>query len=156
MNSPVFWDIRVCGPLKFNWRYGGACRLYHQGRRIGDARNRHEVIKQTPIWYSLHVYVFQRTAWHYIAENGTLDDNRCANLLSFLKVWFLFSENATLCQQFLFVCPRQMKVCHIKFQRWLWNDMWNKRRSRFMALWNNVVWNRNFSLTFCGSLCYRI
>jgi hypothetical protein len=30
MTSPVFWDITLCSPLKFNKRLGGTCHLLLQ------------------------------------------------------------------------------------------------------------------------------
>jgi hypothetical protein len=40
MKSSVFWDIPPCSPLKVDRRFGGTYRLYHQGRRMNQARNR--------------------------------------------------------------------------------------------------------------------
>jgi hypothetical protein len=34
----IFWDITPCSPLKVNLRFGGACRLHLQSRRIRRAR----------------------------------------------------------------------------------------------------------------------
>jgi hypothetical protein len=45
-------------------------------------------------------YAFQRTARRYITEDKTPHNNRCENLLSFLNVLFLISENATSRQYF--------------------------------------------------------
>jgi hypothetical protein len=42
MNSPVFWDIRPCGPLKVSRRFGRTCRLHLQGRKMSQTRNEHE------------------------------------------------------------------------------------------------------------------
>jgi hypothetical protein len=42
MKTSVFWDITPCNPLKVGRRFGGTCRLHHQGRRISQARNQHE------------------------------------------------------------------------------------------------------------------
>jgi hypothetical protein len=46
MNSPIFWHIRFCSPLKVNRRFGGIFFLL-QGRRISQARNRHGTDRQT-------------------------------------------------------------------------------------------------------------
>jgi hypothetical protein len=37
MKKFIFWDIAPCGPLKVNPRFGGICRLHHQGRGISPA-----------------------------------------------------------------------------------------------------------------------
>jgi hypothetical protein len=42
IESIVFWSITACSPLKVNWRFGGACDLHLQGRRIRQARNQCE------------------------------------------------------------------------------------------------------------------
>jgi hypothetical protein len=39
MKSYIFCDITSCSPLKVNRRFGGACCLHLQGRRISEARN---------------------------------------------------------------------------------------------------------------------
>jgi hypothetical protein len=41
MKFSVFWNITLCSPLKVNRRFGGACRLHIQGRKIIQARNQH-------------------------------------------------------------------------------------------------------------------
>jgi hypothetical protein len=41
--TSIFCDITPCSPLKVNLRFGGACRLHLQGRRISQARNQHKV-----------------------------------------------------------------------------------------------------------------
>jgi hypothetical protein len=38
MKNSIFWDITSCSLLKVNRRFGGACRLHLQGRRIRQAR----------------------------------------------------------------------------------------------------------------------
>jgi hypothetical protein len=42
MTSSVFRGITPYGPLKVNRRFGEACRLHCQGRRISQARNQRE------------------------------------------------------------------------------------------------------------------
>jgi hypothetical protein len=37
MKSSIFWDVTLCSPLKVNRRFGGTCRLHHQGQRINRA-----------------------------------------------------------------------------------------------------------------------
>jgi hypothetical protein len=34
MESSILWDITPCILLNFNWRFGGTCRLYLQGRAL--------------------------------------------------------------------------------------------------------------------------
>jgi hypothetical protein len=41
MNS-VFWDRALCSPLKISLYFRRICSLHLQGRRINQARNRHE------------------------------------------------------------------------------------------------------------------
>jgi hypothetical protein len=38
LRSSIFWDIKPCGLLKVNRRFGGTYRLYLQGLRIREAR----------------------------------------------------------------------------------------------------------------------
>jgi hypothetical protein len=38
----IFWDIRLCGPLKVNRRFGVVFRLRLQRPKISQARNQHE------------------------------------------------------------------------------------------------------------------
>jgi hypothetical protein len=42
IEKSVFWDIKLCGPLKVSHCFGGTCCLHLQGRRINQARNQHE------------------------------------------------------------------------------------------------------------------
>jgi hypothetical protein len=42
MKSPIFWDIRPCGPSKVNRRFGGTYRLHLQGRRISRESNQRD------------------------------------------------------------------------------------------------------------------
>jgi hypothetical protein len=38
MKSAVFWDVTACGSCK-NQRFGGTCRLHHQGYKNRRVRN---------------------------------------------------------------------------------------------------------------------
>jgi hypothetical protein len=87
MNSSIFWHITPYSPLKVNWRFGGTCRLYFQGRAISWSRNERTLFFP-PVFTSvscsalaLKVKVtcssessveFQRTTRRYIAEVRTL------------------------------------------------------------------------------------
>jgi hypothetical protein len=42
IKSSLFWYIPLRSQLKVNWTLGGICRLYHQSRRIWEARNQNE------------------------------------------------------------------------------------------------------------------
>jgi hypothetical protein len=43
MKSSIFWDIKLCSPLKYNRRFGGTCRLLPQSIRITQGtRNQHK------------------------------------------------------------------------------------------------------------------
>jgi hypothetical protein len=42
MKRSVFWSVRPCSLLKVNRRFGGACCIHLQGRRINRARNQYE------------------------------------------------------------------------------------------------------------------
>jgi hypothetical protein len=41
-NQYIFLDTTPCSPLKTNQCFGGTCPLHLEGRRINQARNRHE------------------------------------------------------------------------------------------------------------------
>jgi hypothetical protein len=43
LNTPIFWDITPCSPLKVNRRFGGTCRLNIQGERIIQTRNQYKL-----------------------------------------------------------------------------------------------------------------
>jgi hypothetical protein len=60
-----FWTITSCIPLKVYRRFGGACRLHLQGRRINQARN-----LRGSRWVETSVE-FQRTTRPYIPEDRT-------------------------------------------------------------------------------------
>jgi hypothetical protein len=67
MKSTVFWDITPCGPLKFNRRFRGTCRLHFQGR-ISQARYQHEsrwnggsdMFLQNVVWVSAKGVIYQK------------------------------------------------------------------------------------------------
>jgi hypothetical protein len=76
MKTSIFWDITPRSPLKANTSFGGTRRLRLQGRRISQARNRHQSrwqAKQMGESCSSETSVdFQRNRGRYIAENRTL------------------------------------------------------------------------------------
>jgi hypothetical protein len=39
MKNSIFWDVKLCGPLKVNGSFGGTCRLHLQCRSISQVRN---------------------------------------------------------------------------------------------------------------------
>jgi hypothetical protein len=67
MNS-FSWDITSCIPLNVNRRFGRKCRLQLQSRRMNQARNYHEGVRE-----QMSVD-FQRTARRYISKGRTLQD----------------------------------------------------------------------------------
>jgi hypothetical protein len=92
MNSSIFWDTTSCSPSKFNWRFGGTCRLHLQSRRINQARNRQEAGSKHGDYFKLVSCLayfsnlkteatcssetsndFQRTTRCYIPEDITLN-----------------------------------------------------------------------------------
>jgi hypothetical protein len=83
MKSSIFWDITTCGSLKVNRRFGRACRLHLQGRRISRARNQGEsrwhagfllglTLKMEATCSSETSVNFQWTIWSYIPADRTL------------------------------------------------------------------------------------
>jgi hypothetical protein len=61
LKSSVFWDITVCGLMKINQRFGGTCRLDHQGRRIKQARTQKEACSKQSLIHAgfLHDLLFR-------------------------------------------------------------------------------------------------
>jgi hypothetical protein len=61
MNSPIFWDITLCSPLKVNRSSGGTCRLHLQGlgtihsRNLYRAYNKNSLIVVFWLVYSSYV-----------------------------------------------------------------------------------------------------
>jgi hypothetical protein len=43
LNSPVFWVITPCSPLKVNRHFEGTCGLHLHGWRVSQTRKQHEV-----------------------------------------------------------------------------------------------------------------
>jgi hypothetical protein len=43
----ILWDLTPYSPFKINRLFGGICRLNLRVRRISQARNQHEVSKQS-------------------------------------------------------------------------------------------------------------
>jgi hypothetical protein len=92
----IFWDIKLCSPLKVNRRFGGQCSLYLQGRRISQGRNQSEsrcdscfllgfssTLKMEAICSSETSVEFQQTTRRYFPEDITLHNYCCENLKSY-------------------------------------------------------------------------
>jgi hypothetical protein len=83
IKSAIFWDITPCRRLKVNVHFEGKYRLHFLGRRITPVLATCFTLVTCLAYYStLKVEVtcfsetsvdFQRTARHYIPEDGTLD-----------------------------------------------------------------------------------
>jgi hypothetical protein len=86
MKSTIFQDITLCSLLKVNRHFRRTCRPHLNGRRIRGARNQNgrrwqaepcsaysSTLKMEAICFSETSVDFQRTTWHYIPEDSTLD-----------------------------------------------------------------------------------
>jgi hypothetical protein len=93
LKSFMVWDIKSCSPFKLNRRFGGARRLYFQGRRKSQPRDQHKdgskqsllaayfmLVSRLPHFWTLKMEAtcsskssvdFQRTTRRYIPEDRT-------------------------------------------------------------------------------------
>jgi hypothetical protein len=79
----IFWNITPCSLVKVNRCLGGKYRLHPQGRRVSQARNKHEAGSKEAmfIWNNFRL-VLDKTA--HIPEYRTLHNHRCENLKSYI------------------------------------------------------------------------
>jgi hypothetical protein len=107
MKSSIFWDITPCSPLKVKQHFGGIFRLHLYGRRISKSRNQREAacnqscllatcftlisclahssaLKMEATYSSETPVDLQRTIWHYIPEDRTLQNKSGSDILVLL------------------------------------------------------------------------
>jgi hypothetical protein len=71
--SPIFWDIILCSPLKVNQSFRGTCCLHLHEQRISQARNQWAAgSKQWRNMFLWNVGWLLVTTWRYIPEDRTL------------------------------------------------------------------------------------
>jgi hypothetical protein len=71
MKRYIFWDITLCSPLKGSRRFEGRCRLYLQGRKICQVRNRREAGSKQSMFSDTSVNFYQ-SARRNIPENSVI------------------------------------------------------------------------------------
>jgi hypothetical protein len=110
INGSIFWNIMPCSPLKFNWRSGRTCLLL-EGWRISQTRNEYDVSSEQIIAFLSVCFIsfsstlkmeaacssetsvnFQRTMHRYIPADRTLNNRRCENFKSYIKLCIYFSS----------------------------------------------------------------
>jgi hypothetical protein len=68
VKSPIFYDTRLCSPLKVNRRFGRIYCLHLQRRRISQARSQSEAVLN--IWF---------TVLSFLANSSTLKTETCSS-----------------------------------------------------------------------------
>jgi hypothetical protein len=87
LKSSIFWDIMACSQLKSNRRFGGTCRLHIQARRICQARNLRESMRQDFI--GVHWVISQKREFFVTTAVRTSNLCLCFLLWQVLIVWIL-------------------------------------------------------------------
>jgi hypothetical protein len=120
LKNSIFWDVTPCSMLKVNRRFGGICSFHFHGRRIHQARNKHEAVnkqrvclayystlKMEEAYYPESSVNFQQASRQYIPEHRTLHNHRCKNLKYCLPNSFFISSLLILSKR---LCGRERKL----------------------------------------------